>query len=404
MSGIFISYRREDASAHASGRLHALLKQRFGSDAVFFDIEIEPGADFVDTIEQAVGSCDVLLVVISRTWLECVDSAGTRRLEKNGDFVRLEIETALLGNVLLIPILIDGAQMPEAEMLPGKLKPLARRQAVELRHSHWETDVEVLMAALEKTIARTGKNETTEAQATQNPAPHTTSLTPGEARIQLRQCSLSYTPETFLGCVEKGDAYGVQLFLAAGADPDTRDREGTTALMLAIDKQQSDVFEILLAAGANVNAQDQYGWTPVMKAVAWGDTAMFDALRGRGADVHIANNSGSTALSFGGGWDSEHIVSVLLEGASVEALNHALVSAAESRRPDVLRILVDHGADVTTAGPEALVGVLNRRPNRETDITQIVTCWIRAQMSTLRESPGEQPPCSSPQIRATQRW
>src|SRR5262245_65494785 len=134
MPGIFISYRREDAAASA-GRLFDHLQERFGKDSVFFDIEMEPGADFVDAIEQAVGSCDVLLVVISRTWLDCVDGAGRRRLEKSGDFVRLEIATAVNGKVRLIPILVDGAQMPEAEMLPEELRPLARRSAVELRHT-----------------------------------------------------------------------------------------------------------------------------------------------------------------------------------------------------------------------------------------------------------------------------
>ncbi|HEY4720350.1 MAG TPA: TIR domain-containing protein [Anaerolineae bacterium] len=53
MSGIFISYRREDSSGYA-GRLYERLSRRFGRDRIFMDIAtIEPGVDFVKDIEQA---------------------------------------------------------------------------------------------------------------------------------------------------------------------------------------------------------------------------------------------------------------------------------------------------------------------------------------------------------------
>jgi hypothetical protein len=46
MAGIFISYRRDDASGHA-GRLFDRLAARFGRDRVFMDVtDIAPGEDF----------------------------------------------------------------------------------------------------------------------------------------------------------------------------------------------------------------------------------------------------------------------------------------------------------------------------------------------------------------------
>ena len=68
-SGIFVSYRRDDTSGHA-GRLFDKLVSHFGRDRIFMDIDtIEPGEDFVSVIENAVGSCDLLIAVIGQNWL-----------------------------------------------------------------------------------------------------------------------------------------------------------------------------------------------------------------------------------------------------------------------------------------------------------------------------------------------
>ena len=63
MPEIFISYRRQDASGHA-GRLHDELARRFGQEQVFMDLSIEPGVDFVEQINDAVGSCHLLIALI----------------------------------------------------------------------------------------------------------------------------------------------------------------------------------------------------------------------------------------------------------------------------------------------------------------------------------------------------
>lgn len=153
MKGVFISYRRVDAAGHA-GRLFDRLAAHFGKDAVFMDVEgIEAGVDFVDVIEQAVGGCAALLAVIGRSWLTCVDEQGRRRLDDPQDFIRLEIGSALARKVRVVPVLVEGALMPPLESLPEDLRPLARRQAVELRDSRWASDVEALIAVLERILA-----------------------------------------------------------------------------------------------------------------------------------------------------------------------------------------------------------------------------------------------------------
>jgi hypothetical protein len=151
-SGIFISYRRDDSAGHA-GRLFDGLSDHFDEDQIFMDVDhIEPGQDFVEVLEKAVDSCEILLTVIGKHWLL---GAGrtTRRLDNPDDFVRLEVAAALRRNIRVIPVLVQGAVMPRAEELPEDLAPLSRRQAIELRDQHWKTDIKRLINYLEKVLA-----------------------------------------------------------------------------------------------------------------------------------------------------------------------------------------------------------------------------------------------------------
>jgi hypothetical protein len=160
-SRIFISYRREDARGDA-GRLTDDLKEQFGEGQIFRDIEaIEPGVDFVEAINRAVGSCAVLLAIIGPNWLTVKNKEGHRRLDDPNDFIRLEITVALRRNVRVIPVLVGDAAMPRPEDLPPDMEMLARRQAYELSDKRWEFDVGQLVGTLEKIpgiIKKSGKD------------------------------------------------------------------------------------------------------------------------------------------------------------------------------------------------------------------------------------------------------
>jgi hypothetical protein len=150
MSGIFISYRREDSAPYA-GRLYDRLSARFGAETVFMDVDdIKPGANFVSSIEQKIAAYDVLIVVIGKHWLSSKDSAGALRLQDARDFVRLEIASSLRRKILIIPALVAGAGMPRAPELPDALAELAERQAVELSDKDFARDVELVIEAVEK--------------------------------------------------------------------------------------------------------------------------------------------------------------------------------------------------------------------------------------------------------------
>ena len=149
MAKIFISYRRDDSAAHA-GRLYDRLEGHFGQGQVFMDVDaIEPGLDFVQVVQQAVNDCDGLVAVIGGEWLQAADAAGDRRLEDPVDLVRLEIATALERGIRVIPVLVQGAQMPQATDLPEDLKRLASRNALEISDTRFRSDVDRLIEALE---------------------------------------------------------------------------------------------------------------------------------------------------------------------------------------------------------------------------------------------------------------
>jgi hypothetical protein len=162
MSGkIFVSYRRADSEGYA-GRLYDRLSSHFGNNNIFMDIDsIEPGDDFVKIIEDAVNSCDVLLAVLGPHWLTVKDQRGKPRLEDPEDFVRLEIATALERGIRVIPTLVQGASMPHTSSLPENLKPLSRRNAIELSASRFHADVDKMISAIERTMDAADKDKFT---------------------------------------------------------------------------------------------------------------------------------------------------------------------------------------------------------------------------------------------------
>jgi hypothetical protein len=148
LRAIFLSYRRDDAEGEA-GRLFDDLTAEFGTDKVFMDVAgIELGRDFRKVIDENVSSCGVLLAMIGKSWIDAKDEDGRRRLDAPLDFVRLETASALKRDIPVIPVLVQRGRMPRPEELPEDVKDLAFRNAVELTHARWDSDVQLLIKAL----------------------------------------------------------------------------------------------------------------------------------------------------------------------------------------------------------------------------------------------------------------
>jgi tetratricopeptide (TPR) repeat protein len=160
MSGqIFISYRREE-SRWSARSLHDRLCRDFDRKQIFMDIDaIALGEDFVEAIETMVAKCDVLIAVIGNNWLISKDDHGNRRLDNPEDFVRMEIGAALKRKIRVIPVLVDGALMPQPTDLPEDLKPLVRRNALQITDVSFEGDCQRLAAAIRLVLQKAAAEE-----------------------------------------------------------------------------------------------------------------------------------------------------------------------------------------------------------------------------------------------------
>lgn len=151
---IFINYRKEDSPWNSVALYQELIKH-FPKGNIFKDFNtLRPGEDFVESIEKALASCDVLLVLISENWLTIQDAKGNKRINNTDDFVRLEIATALKRNICVIPVLFDNATLPHEDELPDELKKLTRRQSIEIDKTRFEADTERLVEAIKATFER----------------------------------------------------------------------------------------------------------------------------------------------------------------------------------------------------------------------------------------------------------
>jgi TIR domain len=109
---------------------------------------IPPGRDFRKAIDESIHKCSVLLAILGPGWLDSKNASGQRRLDDESDFLRLEVASALRRDIPVIPVLVRGAKMPRAEQLSSDLQELAYRNAVEITHARWKSDVQVLVRAL----------------------------------------------------------------------------------------------------------------------------------------------------------------------------------------------------------------------------------------------------------------
>lgn len=169
-------------------------------------------------------------------------------------------------------------------------------------------------------------------------------------------------PNPLLAAIAARDFAAAQAALAAGADPDTRDAEGATALMHAAHAGNLALVRALLAAGADVHVADSGGWTALHKAVHDADAdrghpEVVQALVDAGADVEARIGYGIRPLMLAAGYGEAAVAEVLLHaGADVFARNDggltALMMVKEKFYVDVINLLyeAEQGAGVGEGG------------------------------------------------------
>ncbi len=162
----------------------------------------------------------------------------------------------------------------------------------------------------------------------------------------------------------QGNREAVRAMLKSGADVNTAQADGMTALHWAATKDDVELARILLYAGANVKATTRLGgYTPLLMASKNGNAAMIEALVNSGGDANGATTNGTTALMLAAASGKADAVKVLLDHAADVNVKEsgkgetALTFAAAFGRADVIPLLAAKGADVKVTTKVVDLGV-----------------------------------------------
>jgi hypothetical protein len=148
---VFLNYRTAD-EPYGVAMLERALSEKFGSSAVFYASKsIELGALWESAMFNAVADSDALLAIMGRNWLNAKDEAGVRLIDKEDDFVRREILTAVDANTQVIPVLLDIPR-PTEQDLPAALHPLYDRQGIRIGFRSAQPDIDRLATKLRELI------------------------------------------------------------------------------------------------------------------------------------------------------------------------------------------------------------------------------------------------------------
>ena len=144
---------------------------------------------------------------------------------------------------------------------------------------------------------------------------------------------------------------------------------GNGALLIACSIGDYGIARSLLNAGANVGAANGEENTPLMEASKGGHLTIVTMLLGKGANANATNAVGLTALMFSISGRVAAVTNALLATDTVEVNavdgsgRSALMLAAQATRSDMMKMLIEVGADVNLAdrlGLTALMRVANR--------------------------------------------
>jgi len=201
-----------------------------------------------------------------------------------------------------------------------------------------------------------------------------------------RQMEPAVMNEQLISAAERGDTATVLRLIADGAAINAQDARGRTPVMAATHANHVETVGALIRAGADVNIRDDRKDNPFLYAGAEG---LLDILRltiAAGADTKMTNRFGGTALIPAAERGHVAIVEELLTRTDVDvnhinnlgwtALLEAIVlSDGGPRHQQIVRLLIDHGADLTIADKD---GVTPLQHARQRGFTEIERTLIQA--------------------------
>jgi uncharacterized protein len=155
-----------------------------------------------------------------------------------------------------------------------------------------------------------------------------------------------------LDAVKRGDTQAVRTLLRTKADANAADPDGTTALHWAVQANNHEIVTALIRAGANVKAPNRYGIPPLSLAATNGSAPVIEALLKAGADPKTRTSAGEPAIMTAARTGNVDALKLLIRsGADVNSREDwfsetALMWAAAENHADAVRVLAESGAEI----------------------------------------------------------
>ena len=176
--------------------------------------------------------------------------------------------------------------------------------------------------------------------------------------LSLASCLLSLSfiasaAESLPDLIQQGEREQALEMIRVGADVNTRQGDGSTALLWAAYNVDAALAEALLSREADPNLMNNYGSSPLAEAVKVGNVVLVDMLLQAGADPEAVNADGQTILMLAARTGVVEVAELLLKyGAEVNVFEQwrgqtPLMWAAGNNHGEMTRLLLEHGADVS---------------------------------------------------------
>jgi uncharacterized protein len=191
------------------------------------------------------------------------------------------------------------------------------------------------------------------------------------------------------------DSSSVRALLGRDADVNARSNDGSTALLWAAHWDDVATADLLIRARANANIANDFGMTPLSRACTNGSAAMVQRLLDAGANPNSRIGTGETPIMTCASSGSVDAVRALIaRGADVNASEpsqnqDALMWAAAERHADVVRLLIEAGANPQAHTKKGFTAL--HFATREGDLAttrQLLAAGVNVNIRSLPEEPA----------------
>ena len=198
----------------------------------------------------------------------------------------------------------------------------------------------------------------------------------------LRERPIRDPDAALLNAARTGDADGVALAIRSGADLEAKDPQGHTALLLASAGDHVDAARVLLAMGASPDTYDNRSDTPWLVTGVTGSVAMADVMLRFHPDLTLRNRFGGVSIIPAS--ERGHVGYVRRVAESGIDVNHVndlgwtamleavILGDGSSAYVEIVRILLDAGADPTIADNDGVSALEHARSRGFTEIARVL--------------------------------